>query len=567
MKNSIQQLGRFSVLLLVAHSGAVAQVIKSPRSDAQRVELKKGSKTEQEQREREQLKMLRTSTLTRTLDSIKKIDEPALRISARNVLLKYLTLDGALSEENKHVSAGLTHDSLADFSEHFEKIMPSLADSLFSNFATWVNKYQPTLSEKVEILEATKMKGKDFQSIRSLMGLPGGDVLAAQRITQYLEDGKDVPVLILYLNDLIVRNSPEVTPLLSKIVDVAAQGRLSFETLLSVSDLYLQPQTPLALKQRFLRTVVARTQPFNLDQETTSQSAFYLLTNLLPVIKQVLPELYQQAVNQRLVIYAAFNKDQLADEQRSKRLSESSSPVEDLMTEADQTKSKLKRNQLLAHAAQLALVGNTFPLCLEAIDRLDLEAPGMSADFWKNWNDQFVRHFVKKVLEEKKPELAEQATEHANGPYARVQSLAMIIQYWMKAANTSNARRLLTQAQKVAGNATDYVERAKAFLLLSALTTNKTDSSERVELLEAAVKALNSVALPERGDDLRPYQTYVWKLNGAEYQVTTQFKELTETGREEALTLVERIDKPESRTFALLGILHGMRQLSVATRD
>jgi hypothetical protein len=126
---------------------------------------------------------------------------------------------------------------------------------------------------------------------------------------------------------------------------------------------------------------------------------------------------------------------------------------------------------------------------------------------------------------------------------------------------------LRTQAQRLAGNATDYVERAKAFLLLSALTGNGTDSSERVELLDSAIKALNSVALPEREDDLRHYQTYVWKLNGAEYQVTTQFKELTENGREEALTLVERMDKPESRTFALLGILHGIRELSVAKRD
>jgi hypothetical protein len=72
--------------------------------------------------------------------------------------------------------------------------------------------------------------------------------------------------------------------------------------------------------------------------------------------------------------------------------------------------------------------------------------------------------------------------------------------------------------------------------------------------------------MPERGDDLRPYQTYVWKLNGAEYQVTAQFKDLTKNGNEEALTLLERINKPESRTFALLGILQGMHDLSRSKR-
>jgi len=311
--------------------------------------------------------------------------------------------------------------------------------------------------------------------------------------------------------------------------------------------------------------VVARTQPFKLEKEPSSQSAYYLLTNLLPVIKQVVPELYSQAVNQRLVVYASLSREQLADEQRSKRLSESSSLIEDLMAEADQTKSKLKRNQLLAQATQLAMQNKRFPLCLEAVEKLDLDAPGISADFWIDWNDQFVRGFVKAVLAENKPELAEQGAGHLTGAYAKVQSLVMIIQYWMKAEDNSNARRLLTQARKAAGAATDYVDRAKAFFLLSALCS-QTDNSEKMELLESAIKALNSVSMPERGNDLRPYQTYVWKLNGVEYQVTTQFKDLTRNGSDEALTLVERIDRPESRTFALLGILHGLRDLSRSAR-
>jgi len=79
--------------------------------------------------------------------------------------------------------------------------------------------------------------------------------------------------------------------------------------------------------------------------------------------------------------------------------------------------------------------------------------------------------------------------------------------------------------------------------------------------MESAIKALNSVSMPERGDDLRPYQTYVWKLNGAEYQVTWRFKELARNDNEQALILAERIDKLESRIFALIGILQGMRDV------
>lgn len=563
MNRAIQYISRLSFVLLLTSSFSIAQGIKTlPPSDINKVQSRKSIHTEQEQEAEEQkVKMLRMSTLTRTIDSIKKIEEPALRISARNAVLKYLIVNKTLPEQDTTLAGNIARESLADFSEHFAEIMPSLAEYLFTELAVWIKQYQPALNEMIGALEKTKMKGTDLHSIQALMALPDGDVQAAQRITQYLKAGREIPVLVLYLNDLIARNSQQVMPLLSKIVDVAAQGRLSFETLLSISDVYIQPQTPLVLKQHFVRMVVARTQPFNLEKEPAAQSAYYLLTNLLPTIKQVVPELYSQAVNQRLVVYASFTKEQLADEQRSKRLSESSSLIEDLMAEADQAKSKLKRNQLLAQAAQLALRNKRFALCLEAVEKLDLDVPGISADFWIDWNDQFVRDFVRAVLAEKKPELAEQGMGHLSGPYAKVQALVMIIQYWMKVEDNSNPRRLLTQARKAAGNTTDYVDRAKAFFLLSTLFS-QTDSSEKMELVESAIKALNSVSLPERGDDLRHYQTYVWRLNGVEYQLASQFKELTKNGSDEALNLVERIDKPESRTFALLGILHGLRDLS-----
>jgi hypothetical protein len=566
MKKSLQHLGRLSVVLLVAQSLSFAQAIKPGPANTGRVEVKKGNKTEQQNaRDEQQLKTLQMSTLSRTLDTIKKINEPALRISARNALLNYLTADGNFSEEDKNVSAGLVRDSLADFNDHFEEMMPSLAQFLFSDFAVWIKKYQPASSEGVEALEKTKLKGKDLQDIRALMAQPGGDVAAAQQITQYLEDGQDIPILVLYLDDLIARNSQALTPLLAKIIDVAAQGQLSFETLLSVCDVYLRPQTPLALQQGFLRMVIARTQPFNLEKTPPSQSAYYLLTNLLPAIKQVVPELYSQAVNQRLVVYASFNKDQLADQQRNERLNENSSASEDLIAEADQTQSKLKRNELLSQAAQLAMQSKKFSVCLEAIEKLDLDAPGMTADFWTNWNDQFVRDFVEAVLAAKKPELAEQGTEQVVGPYAKVQSLVLISQYWTKTHDNASARRVFMQARKAADAAPDYVDKAKAFLLLSGLS-KQTGSSEKTELLDSAIRALNSASIPDRGDDLRAYQVYVWRLNGVESQVVAQFKDLTRNGSDEALTLVERIDKPESRTFALLGILRGLRDLSSSAK-
>jgi hypothetical protein len=133
----------------------------------------------------------------------------------------------------------------------------------------------------------------------------------------------------------------------------------------------------------------------------------------------------------------------------------------------------------------------------------------------------------------------------------------------VKAHDNDSARRLLTQARKAADSATDSIEKAKAFLLLSA-NSDQADGTEKVELLESAIKALNSVSMPERGDDLKPYQKYAWQLNSAEYQLIRGFKDLAKKSNEEALILIEKIERPESRTFALLGILLGLRDLSLS---
>ena len=567
MKNTIQHIIRLSVVLLLAHGLSVAQGSKtSPPSDTSKHASTPITKLEQEQEQdmrREQLKTLRASTLTRTIDSIKKMDEPALRISARNELLKYLTSDGAQTAEDKSLATNIARDALADFSEHADDLMPYLRESLFSDLAAWIRKYQPALREKLEVLEKTRMKGTEAQSIRALMALPGGDVLAAQRLTQSLEAGEDIPVLVLYLNELIARNSKEVEPLLAKILETAAQGRLSFDTLLSVSGLYLQPQLSPVLKRRFLVTVIARTQSFNMGSEPVSQSGYYLLTNLLPEMQQTVPELYSQAVNQRLVIYASFNREQVAAEERKKQLNENPSAVEELIAEAEETKSKTRRNELLAQAARLALDSKRFALCLDAVALIDRKVVGMSPDFWKNWHNQFIKEFVKTALDAKKPELAEKGAEYVSTQTARVESLIMVSQYWVKVHDNDSARRLLTQARRAADLAMDSVEKAKAFLLLSAIS-NHADGTEKLELLESAIKALNSVSMPDRGDDLKPYQKYAWQLSGAEYQLTAGFKDLAKKSNEEALILIEKIDKPESRTFALLGILLGLRDLSLS---
>jgi hypothetical protein len=97
----------------------------------------------------------------------------------------------------------------------------------------------------------------------------------------------------------------------------------------------LRPQTPSALKNRFLATVVARTQPSNFVAEPAPQFAYNLLTQILPFVQQSTPELYDQALNHSFAMRASRNEKQLASEARIKRLNESVNPIADLKSEAE----------------------------------------------------------------------------------------------------------------------------------------------------------------------------------------------------------------------------------------
>jgi hypothetical protein len=228
--------------------------------------------------------------------------------------------------------------------------------------------------------------------------------------------------------------------LLSDIVNVAERGQqVSFERLFWVSDIYLQSKIPVALKRRFLAMIITRTRPANFVAVPASQTAYDLLVKVLPFVRELSPELYDEAVAQSLSMRASFSERELATEERNKRIRESLNPVEALIAEAEASKSKVERNELLTGAARLAMEKKKFAKCLDIVSKLDLELGATSADFWRNWADQFLKDFVKATLMSKDTELAEKGAGRIGSPLARVEGLVMIMRYWRKANDQTAA--------------------------------------------------------------------------------------------------------------------------------
>jgi hypothetical protein len=295
--------------------------------------------------------------------------------------------------------------------------------------------------------------------------------------------------------------------------------------------------------------------------EHTPQMAYDLLTEILPFIQRSVPELHEQALNQHVTIRAVLSERQLAIDARIKRLKESDSPIEDLISEAESTKSTTERNELLLQAAQLALEKKNFDRCLDILEKVDGSVAATDPDLWRRSIDQILRNFVRSVLGDQLSELAEKAATRIGSPLSRVEALNLIMRYYAKANKKSEAQRLLSEATKAAVSGPDETQKAKAFFLLS-ITCDQVDRSKKSELLLSGINVLNSLTKPDsEGRDKTAYQDFVLHLDNAGHELVRGFKGLTKQAENDALTLVEKLLKPDLRTFALIGILLGLDEL------
>src|SRR5215210_120515 len=115
------------------------------------------------------------------------------------------------------------------------------------------------------------------------------------------------------------------------------------------------------------------------------------------------------------------------------------------------------------------------------------------------------------------------------------------------------------EASKIAESGIDDTQKAKAFILLS-LTCDQVDVSKKAELLQAGIKALNNLSKPDTGvrENSMSYQDYVRVLDNTGHELTKGFKALSKQDENGALALVEKLEKPDLKTFALIGILLGL---------
>ena len=561
MISIVKRLANPLVLLVVVNSTAVAQSGNKALPPVKpRTAVESTSKAPQptDELREQQLRAFREHILARSVDNIKKMEEAGLRLSARNQILSYLVTDKAPSDDKQALATQIVHDAMVDLREHHQEITPFMLSYLSNNLASWIQNHRPNMVEDFEKITKTIITADASQRIRSLLELEGGDVVAAKRIRQELENQGPLNALYFWLDELLARKSKEFEPVASDVIARAGQGQISIEILFWVSDIYLRPQVSKPLRNRFFATVIARTQPANFVLEPPPQLAYDLLTKLLPFIQQSTPELYDQAQNQSFALRASLNERQLTLEARIKRLKESVDPIGDLKSEAESAKTKAERNVLLLDAAELALEKKELQLCLDILGEIDVNAVAADPNSWQRSVDQTLKSLVKASVANKLIELAEKAAIQIRSTLTKTESLILIMRYYTKANDKEAAQRLLMEASRFAASCAENPDKAKAFFLLST-NSDQIDESKKADLLLSGIRAMNSLSKPDdNARDKTIYQSYVQSLDNSGHELTRGFTGLTKQDQNSAMALVEKLQKPDLKTFALIGILLGV---------
>src|SRR5260370_38563718 len=100
--------------------------------------------------------------------------------------------------------------------------------------------------------------------------------------------------------------------------------------------------------------------------------AFGLLTRLLPAMQKLSPSLYAAALPQATAM-ARFSTQQRDLAEIYRRVEQSSDPVNQLITEANDSKSKAIQNDLLVDAAQRALSDGRLRLAIDVVAGMDFK--------------------------------------------------------------------------------------------------------------------------------------------------------------------------------------------------
>src|SRR5260370_14529581 len=376
-----------------------------------------------------ELTRLRTnSLLVQVLDQTTAMDEPALRMLVRVRVVTYVWSGGA--EEDAKEAERVAMQALTDLEENRVSVPDGMAKWLRSQLVAQIEVHSPALAKRLKKEDASDRDGDQFDSAYSMLKDSNEVKASVQATRSALSNGGD-PGMILpfYLYELEQKQPGEVPALLDSIISIQEQrlDTISFLTLIFLRSFYLKETNPRQLQTRFLTmafntVLTASTSPERMEVA----QAYDLLTSLLPAMQKLSPSLYAAALPQAAAM-ARLNSNQLDLVEIHRRVEQSSDPVNQLITKANDDKNKAIQNDLLVEAAQRALSDGRLRLAIDVVAGMDFKEEQKMKE---EWRDQFLSDVVKSAINKKDSETARYGAGKIKSPVERASAMQEIALYF-----------------------------------------------------------------------------------------------------------------------------------------
>jgi hypothetical protein len=374
-----------------------------------------------------------------------------------------------------------------------------------------------------------------------------------------LSNGGD-PGMILpfYLYKLEQKQPGEVLALLDSIISIQEQkpDTISLLTLIFLRSFYLKETNPRQLQTRFLTVafntvLTASTSP----ERMQVAQAYGLLTSLLPAMQKLSPSLYAAALPQ-MTAMARFNTQQLELAEIYRRVEQSSDPVNQLITEANDAKNRALQNGLLVEAAQRAHSEGRLRLAIDVVAGIEFKE---EQKIEEQWRDQFLTDVVKSAINRKDSDTARYGAGKINSPFERASAMQEMALYFFESRDLVSANQVLNEALKLILDS--ETSSAKALSLLNIVSAfMKVDDSRVVEVTHLAIKVINKLPPPDPSDKpgSNSHNEHVQTLVAVASRLMPLFESLARTDEQRALSLAGEIERREVSAAALFGTSMGI---------
>ena len=477
------------------------------------------------------------------LDKVKAINEPTLRIFLRVKIATYLWTNPAASHNSPQSVAG---DTLADLDAHEKEIPDVYANQFRRELLAQLKAHAP--GSATDSAGEEQDRPTDLEVAYSLLGQENGADKAVAMMQRSIAGGRDPEGIIVPFLHRLEKISPAKVPDVLDTILSAEESRpnsISTGTLFTLKHLIIREQTPQGLQRRFIKAVMRRAGQAESDPAALVDT-YAILTDLLPTIEVLSPDLYGAAGAQQSQLAGQVPSGTRARLSIEKRMSQSSDPLAFLMAEKEAVTDASLKEDLQIRAAQLALERGQVRTAID----LAVKANPNNKEAML-WRDQFVEEAVGQAISRGEVEVAQYGARHVQSVGVRVSVLQKIAIHFQTSNDWSGARETLNSAITLTEAMTDNADKAAALLDLAG-SSLKADEQQAHDLIRAAIRTINKTpaARKVKAEDVEDTMKIA-------YRIIPTFQALSVAYKSFALDQAEDIQRPELKTAASVGVFTG----------